>query len=71
MDRQEPLPNWDQVKGRARNRWSRLTEEHIEQIGGDRERLSQRLQALYGIAERDAREQVMAWEQQINRQEAA
>ena len=46
-----------QLKGRIRKRWGKLTNDDLEQIGGDGEILVGRLQERYGRT----REQVERW----------
>ena len=48
---------WSQLKGRIRKRWGKLTNDDLEQIGGDGEILVGRLQERYGRT----REQVERW----------
>jgi uncharacterized protein YjbJ (UPF0337 family) len=48
---------WSQLKGRIRKRWGKLTNDDLDQIGGDREILVGKLQERYGRT----RQQVERW----------
>jgi uncharacterized protein YjbJ (UPF0337 family) len=48
---------WAELRGRVRKRWGKLTDDDIDQIGGDREALVGKLQERYGRT----REQVERW----------
>jgi uncharacterized protein YjbJ (UPF0337 family) len=54
--------NWKKVKGTVREQWGRLSDEHLERIGGKRDQLVGSIQESYGIAREEAERQVMAWE---------
>jgi len=54
--------DWKKVKGTVREQWGRLSDEHLERIGGKRDQLVCSIQESYGIAREDAERQVMAWE---------
>jgi len=45
---------WQQLKGRIRRQWGRLTDDEITRIDGDREILLGRLQELYGRTRQEA-----------------
>ena len=51
---------WKVLKGKIKQRWSRLTDDDLAQINGKREELVGRIQARYGLArervERDLNE---------------
>jgi uncharacterized protein YjbJ (UPF0337 family) len=60
--------NWQQVEGRwkqliesARENWSKLTDDDLQQISGKREHLAVKIQATYGITRREAEKQVWDW----------
>ena len=56
--------NWVQFKGRVREQWGNLSDDHIESIAGKREQLIGRIQENYGIDRREADDQVSDWEDQ-------
>lgn len=60
--------NWDQVQGKwtelkgdARTRWGKLTDDDIDQIEGRREHLVGRLQQRYGVQREQAERQIDEW----------
>jgi uncharacterized protein YjbJ (UPF0337 family) len=50
--------NWKQLKGKAKARWGKLTDDQFDVIAGKREQLVGRIQEKYGIAKEDAEKQV-------------
>lgn len=50
--------NWHQFRGRAKQRWARLTENDLDRIQGRREELEGFLQEAYGLAVDDVKRQV-------------
>jgi len=50
--------NWHQLRGRAKQRWARLTENDLDRIQGRREELEGFLQEAYGLAVDDVKRQV-------------
>lgn len=61
MNRDELEGNWKEVRGKAKERWGKLTDEDLETIDGRRDRLEGAVQTRYGIAKEQAREQVSAF----------
>ena len=53
--------NWDQLKGSARERWGKLSDDELQEAKGSRERLSGRIQERYGIAKDEAERQIDEW----------
>jgi uncharacterized protein YjbJ (UPF0337 family) len=52
---------WHQIKGETRKQWGKLTDDDLDQIDGERERLIGKIQAEYGIAREEAEHQVDDW----------
>lgn len=50
--------NWNQLKGNIRKQWGKLTDDHLDEIEGRRDRLVGKVQEVYGLSEEDARDQV-------------
>ena len=46
---------WQQLKGEARIQWGRLTDDDLDQIQGNVEKLAGKLQERYGYAREDAK----------------
>ena len=53
---------WEQVRGGIQRRWGRLTDDDLDAIGGRRDDLIARLQAVYGFDEEHAEAQLRDWE---------
>ena len=53
--------NWKQLKGEARRRWGKLTDDEVDQAAGQREKLVGKIQERYGIAREEAQKQVDQW----------
>jgi uncharacterized protein YjbJ (UPF0337 family) len=52
---------WTQLKGDVRKKWGKLTDDDLDVIAGERERLVGKIQERYGIAKEEAEKQVAAW----------
>jgi uncharacterized protein YjbJ (UPF0337 family) len=50
--------NWKQLKGKAREKWGKLTDDDIDVVAGKREQLVGTVQERYGIARDEAEKQV-------------
>jgi uncharacterized protein YjbJ (UPF0337 family) len=57
--------NWMQWKGRIQERWGRLTEDHLDVIGGRRELLAGRIQQAYGLSREEAERQLRNWQRNL------
>jgi uncharacterized protein YjbJ (UPF0337 family) len=57
--------NWMQMRGRAKQRWGKLTDDDLDVIEGRREELIGRLQTRYGIAKEEAERQVEEWAEEV------
>ncbi len=61
MNKDVLLGNWKQLKGKAKKQWSKLTNDDLEQIGGDVERLEGKLQEAYGYDKAKAKSEIDLW----------
>jgi uncharacterized protein YjbJ (UPF0337 family) len=52
---------WQQIKGHAKSRWAKLTDDDVDNIAGKRSILLGKLQARYGVLKDEAEKQVDAW----------
>lgn len=52
---------WDQLKGRIRTQWGKLTDDDISMLKGNRDELRGKLIERYGIAKEQAEEQINQW----------
>lgn len=59
--------NWEQIKGGVKKQWGKLTDNHLDEIEGNRQKLAGRIQELYGISRDEAEKKVTEWEGQQKR----
>jgi uncharacterized protein YjbJ (UPF0337 family) len=57
---------WKQLKGKAQQKWGKLTEDDWDVIEGKREELIGRIQARYGRNREEAEREVDDWSRQLN-----
>lgn len=55
--------NWKQLIGSVKQKWSKLTDDHLTGIEGNREKLAGVIQENYGIARDEAEKQITDWEE--------
>jgi uncharacterized protein YjbJ (UPF0337 family) len=53
--------NWKQFKGRAKEKWGRLTDDDLDVINGRQEQLEGKIQERYGFAKDQAKKDVEDW----------
>lgn len=71
MNKDQIIGNWEQVKGGVKKQWGKLTDNHITEINGNRQKLAGKVQEAYGIAKKEAEEQVKNWEKSCRNKDAA
>lgn len=49
---------WHQIKGSAKAKWGKLTNDDIDRIEGNREKLAGEIQAKYGKSKEEAKKEV-------------
>lgn len=54
--------NWKQVKGSIKRQWGKLTDDHLDVIAGNRDKLAGKIQESYGIGKDEAERQLKDWE---------
>ena len=54
--------NWKQAKGKAKEKWGKLTDDDIALVNGKRDQLAGKIQERYGIGKDEAERQVGDWE---------
>ncbi len=52
---------WHQLKGKAKKEWGKLTDDDLDQINGDYERLVGKLQEAYGLDREEAERRASTW----------
>jgi uncharacterized protein YjbJ (UPF0337 family) len=55
---------WRQIKGEVQKKWGKLTDDDLDKIDGDREKLLGRLQENYGVAREDSETMLKEFEQE-------
>lgn len=61
MNRDQLEGKWKQLKGEAKAKWGRLTDDELDQIEGNAEKLVGLLQERYGYQREKAKEEVDAF----------
>jgi len=61
MNSDQMKGKWKQLKGVAKERWGKLTDDDLDIIDGQSEQLIGRIQERYGIAREAAQKQVEEW----------
>ncbi len=54
--------NWNQVKGKVKAQWGKLTDDQLDVIDGKRVELAGKIQEAYGVSKDEAEEQIKAFE---------
>jgi uncharacterized protein YjbJ (UPF0337 family) len=52
---------WKQLKGAAKERWGKLTDEDLTAVNGQSDQIVGKIQERYGIAREAAQKQVEEW----------
>src|ERR1039458_5701261 len=61
MNWDEVEGNWKQMKGAVKEKWGKLTDDDLDRIAGNREKLAGRLQECYGLHKELAELQCDEW----------
>jgi uncharacterized protein YjbJ (UPF0337 family) len=61
MNWEQMTGKWDQMKGEARAKWGKLTNDDLMFIAGQRDKLVGKIQERYGLAMEQARKEVDEW----------
>ncbi|STR42442.1 putative stress-response protein [Klebsiella michiganensis] len=61
MNKDEIGGNWKQFKGKAKEKWGKLTDDDMTVIEGKRDQLVGRIQERYGYAKDQAEKEVTDW----------
>jgi uncharacterized protein YjbJ (UPF0337 family) len=52
---------WKQLKGSVQKKWGELTNDELDQIAGDQEKLAGKIQERYGITKDEAKKDINDW----------
>lgn len=57
--------NWKELTGSIKEKWGKLTDNHLTEIDGKREQLVGKIQKEYGVTKDEAESQVSEFEKKI------
>jgi uncharacterized protein YjbJ (UPF0337 family) len=63
--------NWEQFRGKAREKWGKMTDDDLAMAKGQREQFVGRLQERYGIAKEEAERQLKEFMDSMGNRRAA
>ena len=58
--------NWKQLKGKAKERWGKLTNDDLDVIEGKRDQLAGKIQERYGKTKEEAEQEVKEFQKSCN-----
>ena len=61
MNWEQIAGGWEQFQGQARAKWGELTDDELEQVAGNRDRMVGLIQQKYGDNKADAERKVDDW----------
>ena len=61
MNKYQIKGNWHEIKGKAKQKWGRLTDDDLDRIDGETEELVGAVQKRYGQSLEDAKQEVKHW----------
>jgi uncharacterized protein YjbJ (UPF0337 family) len=61
MNSDQLAGKWQQMKGEAKTRWGKLTDDDLMAISGQKDKLIGKLQERYGYAKEEANRRVEEW----------
>ncbi len=68
MNADQLAGKWKQMKGDAKTKWSKLTDDDLMAIDGQKDKLVGKLQERYGYAKEEAQRRADEWLQAGNQQ---
>jgi uncharacterized protein YjbJ (UPF0337 family) len=58
--------NWEQLKGRVRETWGKLTDDDLDVIAGRRDQLLGKVQERYGRSKEDIQHEIANFERSVH-----
>lgn len=58
--------NWKQLNGVIREKWGKLTDDHLHLIAGRRDQLAGKIQEMYGINKEEANRQIQTFADSVH-----
>ena len=62
MDRDIVGANWELIRGKVKERWSKLSDDQLDLVSGNRYQLIDEIRESYGIGKDEAERQLREWE---------
>lgn len=69
MNKEQFEGNWNQLKGKIKEKWGRLSDNDLTVINGQREQLVGHIQKAYGIEKEAAEKEIEEWEKTVETRE--
>ena len=66
MNEQRIKGNWNQIKGKVKEKWGELTNDELDRIDGKADQLVGAVQKSYGLSQEQAQKDVAAWRKVSN-----
>ena len=66
MNKDIAAGKWKQLKGEVKRQWGMLTDDEIDQIEGDSEKLTGLVQERYGKSREDAEREIKEWRRTLD-----
>jgi uncharacterized protein YjbJ (UPF0337 family) len=57
--------NWDEIKGKIRAKWGKISEDDVESLKGNLTQLSGKIQSAYGYAKEKAEQEFSDFQQSL------
>jgi uncharacterized protein YjbJ (UPF0337 family) len=67
MERNQIEGNWQELRGKVRQQWAKLTDQDLERIAGAKDRLVGALKQRYGYEKDKASKEVEGWLQTLEK----
>ncbi len=55
---------WDKLKGNAKKKWGKLTDDDLKQVEGDKDKLVGKVKEKYGVSQEEAEKQVNEFDEE-------
>jgi len=65
MNKEQFAGHWNEIKGKIKQQWGKLTDDDITRLNGKREELLGKLQQRYGYAKEKAEQELSSWEEKL------
>lgn len=63
MNQEQLKGKWNQLVGETKKKWSKLTDDDIKEVDGERDKLVGKVQERYGKSKEEAEKEVDDWEE--------